>query len=246
MATVTTILAKIRQNVVSLPSDTEERLVDWINEAQVEAESTYGWTGLDTSWGPITTEGSSLIATSGAPTVRKPADWLVARGNPFWYGGDSGEIHQMEWASSSLVYRKDIPHSHDEGSRGSPQYLFEDANAIWMFPVADASNIIGHHSAVGEYQILIRYRKSDTVLNDTTNQENFFTGDANLARFLEDYASGQAMLFNKDFDNANTYLMKAKGHFLRAKRLDKAGKMQHFTLAPRRDVYASRRQARAT
>lgn len=244
-ATVTTILAKVRKNVVDVPADTEDGLVGWINEAQQVAEDDYNWKGLESYWIPSTAVGTNNLAVPAFPTVRKPADWLVAIGDPYWRSGDNGVHHQMVWGSSFLQLRKDYPQSNDVGYRGRPALLYENINSISVYPASDGDNTIGSFSADGEYDVIIPYRRSEPVLTATTPQTNFFTEDVNLALHLTDYCSGQALLFNSDFDKANTYLLKAQGHLLRAKRLDKRGKAQSIKFTPRRDVYASRRQPRA-
>jgi hypothetical protein len=62
---------------------------------------------------------------------------------------------------------------------------------------------------------------------------------------LEDYASGKALLFNRDKDNAATYFVQARENLLDMKRLDKTARAKDFKFTPRRDVHASRRQRRA-
>jgi hypothetical protein len=147
----------------------------------------------------------------------------------------------MEWAATTLVYRKDYP---SVAQTGSPKYLFEFSNRIHVFPASDENNVIGDFSDAGEYTIVITYRMSaEQLIYPAAN--GFFTNDANLVLFLEDYATGQAMLFNRDIENAQIYLLKSRQHLLRAKRLDKLGKGQSIRFTPRRDVYASRRQRRA-
>jgi hypothetical protein len=241
VATLSTILTHIRGNVIDVPSATENRLIGWVNEAQVVAETRYNWKGLQSSWGPVTSLGNNRLATTAEPDVTKPDDWLVSLGNPFWRGGDGLSTHEMVWASSVLQFRKDYPSTE---SMGPPEYLYEYDNRIMSFPASDGKNVIGDFSADGEYTVVIPYRKTATPLVGGTST-SFFTNDANLELFLENYASAQAMIFNRDRDNGALYLAKSQADMLRAKRLDKLGKVQALQFTPRRDVFASRRQRRA-
>jgi len=240
-ATTMTILAKIRKNVVSLPADTEEELVGWINEAQQEAE-TYSWKGLDYEKVIDTVAGTRILTAV-------PDDWQLPVGEPYYLTGD-GKSVGMEWIPSRRDASRDYSADTATSARSSPKGLLElpgtaNVNDLHIYPYPDAGNTTGDFSTAGEYEIHIPYHAIDTVLDDGSNQTNFFTADVNLALYLTDYASGQALLFNSDFDKANTYLLKAQGHKLRAKRLDKHSKFQNVKWTPRRDVYASRRQARA-
>ena len=63
--------------------------------------------------------------------------------------------------------------------------------------------------------------------------------------YLQDYASGKALLFNRDYEAGQVKLMEAAAHLMREKRKDKRRKSQFMKLTPRRDVRASRRQSRA-
>jgi hypothetical protein len=116
---------------------------------------------------------------------------------------------------------------------------------VWVYPVPDGNNPIGSWSSAGEYNLVIPYRARAEVLTAAGTITNFFTTDADQALHLEDYASAQAMLFNRDIQNAQLYLAKAAAHLLRAKRLDKLRKSQSIKITPRRDVHASRKQRRA-
>jgi hypothetical protein len=242
MADLTSILAHIRDNIVEVPTATENRLVGWVNEAQRVAEAAHQWMPLNQTWVTTTTAGVRWI---GSGVGAKPTDWIAARGNPWWRTGDTGAMMPLEWIPSEHDSAKDHPYSSDESYRGAPVSLEERATKVFVYPLPDLSNPIGEFSIYGGYEIVIPYRAQEETLADSGTTSNWFTSDFDQALHLEDYASGQAMLFNRDFDNANVYLLKAQGHLLRAKRMDKFQKFQHFKLTPRRDVYASRRQARA-
>jgi hypothetical protein len=241
---LTTILANIRGNIIDVPSATEDRLIGWINEAQRVAEAKHQWKGLQTTWVPITTAGSNSIATAAAPTVFKPADWIVAIGDPWYRTGDLGVTMRMEWLPSLQDARKDYAVDRSVNNRGDPEALLEDEDAITVYPVPDEGNSLGNYSAAGEYQIVIPYLKRAAVLTEGA-PTNFFTEDGDLSLYLEEYASAKAMLFNRDVDNAGVSLTMSAGHMLRAKRLDKKRRSQFIKLTPRRDVHASRRQRRA-
>jgi hypothetical protein len=241
LANLTTILAKIRQNVIDLPSDTEDRLESWVNEAQIVAEAYHLWLG---TWSIFfgKTDGTSRLINS-EELYEKPADWLHADGDPYWRHGSSGANHFVEWAPSLQDVRKD--YSSNPEATGSPKALWEQQGWLNVYPVPDANNPVGGWSAAGEYTLIIPYRARAEILTAAGTVSNFFTTDADQALHLEDYASAQAMLFNRDIQNAQLYLAKAAAHLLRAKRLDKLRRSQYIKITPRRDVHASRKQRRA-
>jgi hypothetical protein len=242
LANLTTILAKVRQNVIDLPGDTEDRLESWVNEAQVVAEAYHLWLGTWSTWF-AETDGTSLLVDSVTDLKEKPADWLHADGDPYWRNGFSGANHFVEWAPSLQDVRRDYS-SHADAT-GSPKTLREEQDRVWVYPTPDENNPIGVWSSAGEYNLVIPYRARAEVLTAAGTITNFFTTDADQALHLEDYASAQAMLFNRDIQNAQLYLAKAAAHLLRAKRLDKLRKSQSIKITPRRDVHASRKQRRA-
>jgi hypothetical protein len=237
LANLTTILVKIRQNVIDLPSDTEDRLESWVNEAQIVAEAHHQWLGLENVLLDTTNTGSILFKA-------KPSDWLVAIGDP-WYRTGTGVTRDLEWYPSWEDIYKENTAGLAATDRGAPRGLYESADYIFVYPPADANNTLGAFSAAGEYQINVPYRARAATLTAAGTVSNFFTTDADQALHLEDYASAQAMLFNRDIQNAQLYLAKAAAHLLRAKRLDKKRKSQFLKITPRRDVHARRTQRRA-
>ncbi len=237
MANLSTILADIRQNVIDLPSDTEARLVGWVNEAQIVAEAHFNWKGTETSLVKATTLGVVLLDTL-------PTNWIVAIGDP-WYRTGDGVTVGMEWIPSEQDVFKDHTFGLLTTDRGRPIGLQETASSILVYPPPDANNTLGVSSAAGEYEIVIPYRKREEKLSAGGTTSNFFTTDPDLSLHIIDYASGKAMLFNRDFNNGQLFLTTAQAHLLRAKRLDKKRKSQFMKFTPRRDVFASRRQRRA-
>jgi len=235
----------MRQNIIDLPAATEARLISWVNEAQLELESYHRWLGLEATWQTITVAGSNTLVDYTTSSSVKPSDWLHAHGDPYWRPGAGGDDQFCEWSPSIQDVRKDYKQSAATTNRGKPRTLWEQSSRIYVYPTPDAENPVGTYSIAGEYNILIPYRARADVLVAGSSITNFFTADPDLALYLEDYATGQAMLFNRDFDNANVYLLKARGHALRAKRMDKQRRFQSYRHTPRRDVYASRRQSRA-
>jgi hypothetical protein len=151
----------------------------------------------------------------------------------------------MEWYPS----QEDLYKEHTAGAQttdqGAPQGLLDTPPYLLVYPVPDAKNTLGAFSAAGEYQILVTYRARADTLAEGSDETNSFTNDPDLALYLEDYATGQALLFNENYDKANTYLLKAQAHRLRAKRMDKRRRFQSYKHTPRRDVHASRNQRRA-
>jgi hypothetical protein len=151
----------------------------------------------------------------------------------------------MEWYPSI----EDLYREHSAGvlatDQGAPKGIFESAVYLIVYPPPDANNTLGVHSSAGEYEVVVPYRARASTLTVSGAVANFFTTDPDQVLHLTDYASAQAMLFNRDIQNAQLYLAKASAHLLRAKRLDKKRKSQFLKLTPRRDVYASRHQRRA-
>jgi hypothetical protein len=234
---LTTILAKIRKNVIDLPSDTEEELVGWVHEAQIVAEAYHQWLGLETTLVQATTQGTPLLKL-------RPDDWIVAIGDP-WYRTGTGVSRGMEWYPSLEDLYSEQTAGLQTTDQGSPKGLLETPIYLLVYPPPDANNTLGAHSAAGEYEVVIPYRARAATLTVDGTITNFFTSDPDQALHLEDYASAQAMLFNRDIQNAQLYLAKASAHLLRAKRLDKKGKSQFIKITPRRDVHARRTQRRA-
>jgi hypothetical protein len=237
LANLTTILAKIRKNVIDLPPDTEDGLVGWVNEAQIVAEAYHQWLGLETTLTKDTTQGSPILDA-------KPANWLVAIGDPFYRTG-TGLARPLEWYPSIEDLYKENTAGLLTTDQGTPKGIYETATHLLVYPPPDANNTLGAHSAAGEYEVLVPYRARAATLSVAGTISSFFTTDPDQELHLTDYASAQAMLFNRDIQNAQLYLAKASAHLLRAKRLDKKRKAQFIKITPRRDVHASRKQRRA-
>jgi hypothetical protein len=241
LANLTTILANIRQNVIDVPADTEARLEGWVQDAQIAAEDDYQWKMLEDEYSAETILGSRIVAAL-------ITGWIEAIGDPYYLTGDGAAV-PLEWIPSIQDAMKDYPNSVAAVDRGPPRGLLETGEAssviINVYPSSDQGNTLGTHSAAGEYDVRIPYRKRQATLAVTGTTENAFTRDANLRLYLEQYASGKALLFNHDTENAQIALLQAQEHLKRAKRTDKRRKSQFIRFTPRRDVHASRRQRRA-
>lgn len=235
MATLTEILERVRQNVVDVPSDTESRLLGWVQEAQSKAEDAYNWLSQRTSAGYATTLGSPVLAT-------KPSNWIVPISNP-WYRTGVGKAVAMEWEPTTEQLNKEFSAGLLERDRGSPKVLIESPTQLLVYPPPDARNTLGAFSVAGEYQIVLVYRARATTLT-LAAQSNRFTTDPNLALYLEHYATAQASMFNHD-PNGATHLVIAQAHLRDAKRLQKQRSANKLRLWPRRDVYGARRQRRS-
>ena len=244
MANLTSILVKIRDNIVDVSSATEARLEGWVNEAQQKAEARMQWVGQDFERVVATVAGTRKLTAS--PTV-----YLVPVGDP-WYLTGIGTKVPMEWIPSRDDASKDYSEDTAISARGAPKGLLEVRGTgtgipDWhVYPFPDASNTLGIKSSAGEYEIHIPYHGRDPVLSVSGNQTNFFTNDVDLQLFLEMWASGKAMLFNRDLENGQVALLEAREHLLRAVRLEKRRKSQSIKFQWRRDVRASRKQRRAS
>lgn len=246
MATLTDILQSIRDNIVDVPDTTELHLVEWVNEAQQEIEAAHQWLALETVWVATTLEGNNQIRQTGGPSpIYKPADWIVAIGDPWWRVGDTGATVKMEWLPSLHDVRKEHPQYTSTDSRGRPNGLWEQAAQIDVYPTPDAENELGDYSIAGEYEIIVPYRKREATLVSGGTETNFFTDTLGHQLFLQDYASGKASLFNRDIAGSQLFLSQAANHLKREKRMDKRQRLQYLRITPRRDVHASRRQRRA-
>ena len=227
--------------MIEVPSDTEDRLEGWVQDAQVALEEEHQWKMLEAEHSVDTTEGIRNLVTG-------ITRWMEAIGDPYYLTGD-GVAVPLEWIPSIRDAMKDYTESVAENDRGAPKGLLESgepgAVTIDVYPAADLGNTTGTYSANGEYKVKIPYRKRQATLEVTGTAENAFTRDANLRLYLEQYASGKALLFNHDTENAQIALLQAQEHLNRAKRADKRRKSQFIRFTPRRDVYASRRQRRA-
>jgi hypothetical protein len=244
LANLATILANIRENIVSVPSATEGRLVSWVQAAQLELEAAHQWLGLETEHVVDTVAGTRKLDDA-------PSDWHEAIGTPWYLTGD-GKAVQMEWIPSLKDAMKDYSLDTATSARSAPSALHEISDGIGgvlpdlnIYPLPDESNTTGVYSAAGEYEIHIPYRQRAGLLQTTGTTNNFFTDTPGFQLFLEDYASGKAMLFNRDSNNAQVSFVQAQGHLQREKRIDKRRRAQYLVFTPRRGVHASRRQRRA-
>ena len=235
---LSTIIAKIKQNVIDLPSDTDARLESWVNEAQLDVEDgDYQFLFMRTSLFTNTTLGVNLLRAL-------PVLWIRADGDP-WYRTGGGVYKRMEWAPSEQDVAKDFTAGVLATDRGRPRRILETDTQLLVYPPPDASNTLGAFSAAGEYSVATPHYAKEPTLEASGSTTNKFTADPNLALYLEDFASGQAMLFNRDLDNGQVSLLKAQRHLQRAVRLDKRRRAQFLRLTPRRDSHASRKQRRA-
>lgn len=215
----------------------------WIDEAHEVADAHHRWLGLEFSHIFTTVAGTSLYDA--------PADWMEGIGEP-WYFTGPGAAKRVEWIPSTRDARKDHSASVAIEDRGRPvgiQEIYAASGAspyrFQIYPIPDQSNTTGTYSALGDYQLEIPYRRKAPALVADSVLENFYTEVPNLALFLTDYASGKAMLFNRDFENGQTYLLMARAHLVRETQLDKRRRTRDIKITPRRDVHASRRQRRA-
>ena len=71
MADLTTILQNIRDNVIDVPTATENRLEGWVQDAQLELEAARQWIGLETQHVKDTVAGTRQLDAA-------PSDWLEA------------------------------------------------------------------------------------------------------------------------------------------------------------------------
>jgi len=243
LATLPTILTKIRNNIIDVPAQTEVRLESWVNEAQLECEAAMAWVGMDTEFVVDTVAGTRKLSAV-------PTDWVKAVSDP-WYLTGTGKAIRMEWLPSRQDASKDYSEDTSTTARSSPKAILEvqgsasGRNDIEVYPYPDASNTTGTFSAAGEYEVHIPYHARGATLVTGGTETNFFTVDLDLQLYLEDFASGKALLFNRDYDNGQVWLLQAQRHIQRAKRLERERKSHFMKITPRRDVHASRRQRRA-
>ena len=243
--TRTTILARIRENVVVVSSEVEGRLNGWVQEAQRKAEKAFEWINGAEELTKDTTAGSNTLQDA-------PALLLWPVGDPWYISGDLGRAIPMEWLPSLKDRSKEYIDSTDSDYRGAPRALMlgltassEVPAAINVYPKPGLQNTIGDFSTAGEYEIHIPYHSRGALLSDGGNDTNYLTENDELALYLEEFASGKAMLFNHDYDNGNIMLLQAKATLADAKKIESARKVPVLKWFPRRDVGASRRQRRA-
>jgi hypothetical protein len=244
-ATLTTILDNIRGNVISLPSATEAKLEEWVQQAQRKAEGAFQWIAGEEELEVDTIAGSYSLDLT--PTL-----FLWPIGKPWWVTGDVGRKVKMEWLPSL----SDRAHEYKEIAsveyRSSPKALKLDQSTvsgkvatIRVYPAPDASNIVGTYSTAGEYEVHIPYHSRGELLEVGGNLTNYLTENPDLATYIEEWAAGKAMLYNHDYDNGNLMLLQAKATLMEAKKIEKKRKVPVLEWTPRRDVHASRRQRRA-
>jgi hypothetical protein len=151
----------------------------------------------------------------------------------------------LEWIPGIEDARSIHPQYTATSAKGPPRGLLETASQISVYPKPDAENPLGTYSSAGEYEIIVPYRKREAVLSAGGTTTNAFTTDPSFQLFLENYASGKAMLFNRDIANGQLSLQQAQDDLVTMKRTDKQRKGQFLKITPRRDVHASRHQRRA-
>ncbi len=242
--TLTTILSNIRENVVVVSSETEGRLVGWVQRAQRKAEGAFAWINGAAELTKATTAGSNTLQDA-------PALLLWPVGKPWYVSGALGSHIPMEWTPSLNDRAKEYIDSTNSDYRGAPRSLMltlatsSVPGAIEVYPKPGLQNTLGDFSAAGEYEIHMPYHSRGALLSVAGTQTNYLTRNEDLATYIEEFASGKAMLFNHDYDNGNIMLLQAKATLAEAKKIEKARKVPVLEWVPRRDVGASRRQRRA-
>ncbi len=240
--TLTTIIDRVRENVISVPEETEDRLEGWIQEAQRRAETAFNWIAGQELWDFGTVAGTNLISDV-------TSFFLWPLGDPWYVTGDVGRKVELEWLPSLNDRAKDYIESTNSDHRGAPKALMLVTSSsylparIMVYPKPDAGNIIGEFSTAGEYAIRVPYHSRGQTLS-TSTQTNYLTENPELALFLEEWASSKAMLFNHDYDNANAMLVQAVATLKEAKKIEKKRKVPILRWTPRRDVHARRQQRR--
>jgi len=246
-ATLTTILDAIRENVISLPSATEGRLEEFVQQAQRKAEAAFQWINGEMEMNVSTTAGSNILQDLDRAFL-----WPID--DPWYVTGDVGSKVEMEWLPSISDRAKEYIDSSNSDYRSSPKALrivrrpvtAGSPGRIEVYPRADASNTIGEFSVAGEYKIRAAYHSRGALLEvGGSIQTNYLTENEDLALYIEEWASGKAMLMNHDYENGSAMLLQAAATLKEAKKIEKKRKVPVLRWTPRRDVHASRRQRRA-
>lgn len=223
MPTFAALKTRVENYLLDLPSETQALVGEWINKALREGEERHNFRHMEAEAAFTTVTGQRSLGT-------KPSDWKEARTAP-WLLFNDGESREIAWAASAsdMVRTYAVGDAEDEGR---PEFVLETAAGFEVYPFPDGQADYPDD----EYRVNIPYwaRTADLAADADTN---WWTDEASW--YLTYAAVAEGMIFNREEERAQTYILKAENELQREIRLDKRSRLpRRLTLTPRADVYA--------
>ena len=212
--TLNDIVARVREQIIDLPSEIEPLIAEWVYGAIRSAEDRHNFWYMEAEEQYTTQPDERALGA-------KPADWKEARRPPSVTLNDGGQS-VIEWASSDT----DMELRPGLRQDGRPFYLLQTADEVLVYPTSDGRS----DWPDGEYRIRVPYWRR-TELPAPLEQSHWLTANAPL--YLIYYASYHALVFNRDEERAAGYVTLAEREFQRVRRLDKRSRLPDtLTLTP--------------
>lgn len=222
MPTFAELKSRVEDYVLDLPSETEALVGEWINKAMREAEERHNFRHMEAEASFTTVEGQRSLGD-------KPDDWKEARTAP-WLLFNDGDSREIAWAASEsdMIRTYAVEDADDEGR---PEFVLETPDGFEVYPFPDGRSDYSDD----EYRVKIPYwARTDNLSGD--NDTNWWTDEAHW--YLTYAAVAEGMIFNREEERAQTYILKAENELQREVRLDKRSRLpRRLTLTRRGDVY---------
>lgn len=239
MATFAEIQQRVRNHVIDLPTETEGEIPGWVNRAIRFAQEVHNFRFMEATAPFTTVEDTRKLGDI-------PDDWKEKRADPWLLEGDGGTM-EIRWLPSESEAVRRYSET-DANETGPPRHILETPDELHVYPFPDTNSL---HSD-GDYRVRVPYWKYLPEL-EADGDTNWFTDNA--ADYVVWKAAAEGMLFNRDFEMASLWAVKAgefdantgrmTGELARLVRVDKRSRLsRRITLVPHRDVYAVRDQLR--
>lgn len=221
------VVEKVENEILDLPPETQDSILDWVNQAVREAEDDHNFLHMESSQDYTTTEATRLIAT-------KPADWKEAFDPPYLTANDGGTT-EIDFAGSGSSMRRQYASNAD----GEPQFVLETPTQLHAWPLPDALSDYPD----GDYRLTVPYYAYSDTLAISGTTTNWWT--ENYPWYLIYKAASYAFLSNYDSQKAAERGALAANLFAQAKRKDKRAKIpRRATLGVSRGAFGAGQRPR--
>lgn len=223
------VLTKLRAELLDLPEETEDSLLDWVNQAIHDAEENHNYRHMEAEVAAVTVDATRLL-------VAKPDQWKEA-GEPPYYVAQDGSVTEIQWSASA----SDMRRQYATNAEGSPEFVLETITQLQVYPLSDGqSDYVG-----GQYAVTVPYLAYSLPLDpDIPGQTTNFWTQKN-PWYVIYKAAAYGFMSNYDTDKAAERGTMAQGLLTAAKRKDKRARIpRRVTMGVSRRVFGPGKRGR--
>lgn len=219
--TAAQILTRVRNTVIDVSTELEDRLEDMLQKAQEDAEDYYHFRAIEKTFTATTTDSTAKLDDY-------PSDWKEHLSNPFIWDGLGWK--EIAWLSSIEELKRIDDGALTETDKPDFVYLNDEDEQFECYPLPDTPDDAAAYTVAFLY-----WGRADTLTDAAVS--NWFSN--NMAKYLEWETAAEAFHYNRDQEWLS-YKAKAKSELQKKKRRDKRSRIpSRFNLPPIRDVNAS-------